>query len=272
MTNQSDSTDRREFFRCDLSKLGDKAVLRTNRRDYLVEMVEESAGGFGLRSETAIQTSEGAVLSMAYRGGCFEVEVAHITHNEEETRVGLKRLKELKFLHSDGWLGIFSWREMNSTRGLVVASMFLLALTLAGFLWGAWLPESAKPQWSALLKGQWREEEQEAGGKPEPKNEASPEDREKQIVEQIGLLANDNWTNQLNVSEEQNQKIEAIVRDTTKRLQKIYQQGQSADDPSQWSHAGLKLIRDSWADIENVLTEEQREKWRNIRNKVAANQ
>lgn len=263
MSSDQPQHDRREFFRCDLTKLGDNAVLRTRQRDYLVDMLEESAGGFALFSELAVNAQQGDVLSMAYRGGIFEVEVAHISGGDEGVRIGLKRIKELKFLHSDGWLGIFSWRDMNSSRGIAVVATVLVALMGCGFLWGAWLPESAKPQWSAILKGRWRE----PVAAPAP-IEPSPAEREQQIVEQIGLLAGDDWTAELNVSDEQNEQIEAIVHKTTKQLQAIYRREQTSGDPSQWSHAGLQLIRNSWTEIEDVLTEEQRAKWRNMRKKM----
>ncbi|MCR9119462.1 MAG: PilZ domain-containing protein [bacterium] len=268
MNTETSPFDRRQYFRFDLSGFDDKAVLRTSQGDRLVGMLEESAGGFAVFCEDPIRLKMGQILSMAYKNGCSEVVVIHCSEEEDGVRIGLRRSKELKFLHSDGWFGLFSWREMNSRKGILVATLLFIGVLAGGFLWGAGLSEDSKPQWSALLKGQWREQE--------PQTEAlSPEEIEQQIALQLTLLSalsGGDWTHELSVSPQQKANIDQIVQATSHELHTIYRDRKQLDDPTTWSTAGMDVIRKSLSQIDTVLTDDQQQKWREMRTKIVANQ
>ncbi|MEQ8787696.1 MAG: PilZ domain-containing protein [Pirellulaceae bacterium] len=259
--------DRRRSFRCPVSPDDEPAILRTNKGDVIVSVHEKSAGGFGVTTEQNVAFREGQVLSLATNSGCTEVEVMHIEAEQDRTRVGLKVIRELKYLGGGPLLSIDNLRRCLSSGSNVLRLAAMILLCGGFFIWGATLPV-----------GQWAKG---AGdrifGDSSNKNAAytvNPQLREKQLA--LNFLRLDGLTNHkfaisLDLSPQQSTQIRGIVDDTTAALSLLYDRKGASADPDQWSDLGMQTIHASWRQIEKVLSEQQRAKWDAMLDEAAAN-
>ncbi len=251
------SEERRESYRCPVQPEMDTAALRTSRGDVMVRVLEESAGGFtisGDKPQHMKRLRVGQLMTMVAASGCCEVKAVHITQGEDGTRVGLQRLREVPQLG-----GGISTKQ--------VAAM--VALVIAVFAMGIYIPEHWKPQPAALAQGKWRLPEKEDGSPPE-----DPAETRKKLADdylKLGNLQSPEYTRELGLSADQQQAISGIVAETSQELAQLYKQRTARKNAAKgetpepdWSNNGLKLMQASWDRIQEVMTPQQREKLHQI--------
>lgn len=241
--------ERRKSYRCQVQPTQEAAILRTQKTDVIVRIVEESAGGLGVTTAQTGCVKEGQVLSLATGAGCCEVKVVHVNESDSQTRIGLQRIRELAFLSCG------APRLWPSTRhGIADGSrsfqlMLICAACLAFFLGGVLLPS-----------GWWRK------GEPARSTQKNRSQREKELAThfvQLDGLKSQRIIETLKLDEQQQLQISVIVEDATAKLAALFDQRQSLSTRD-WSEMGLQLIQAAWIEIQAVLTEEQQDRWRDL--------
>jgi hypothetical protein len=88
--------DRRRCFRIRLTPQNQRAVLKVdNQTEFPARLTEESSGGFALVTFRNIPLKLGQRAFLFTRSGWHEVELVHKEEDENETRMGFKRLCDL---------------------------------------------------------------------------------------------------------------------------------------------------------------------------------
>lgn len=247
--------DRRSSYRCAVAADQEAAILRTDKRDIVVQVREKSAGGFGVVTEQPVKLEQGAILSLATSGGCCEVQVVHVIENEGEFRIGLKNLRELKFLRGGPLLSLYTLRRMLTTSSGLLRLAIIIVMCAGFFVWGATLPVD---EWLQAASGRW------TPSLPRGSGFHDPVQREKELA--LSYLRLDGLTKQrfvvaLNLSSNQQSTIRGILDDTTSALAMLYDRKDATTNPDEWSDLGMQTVYASWKQIEQVLTDEQRAKW-----------
>lgn len=230
--------DRRTSFRC-RTQLEDVAILRTDKTDLVVTVVEESSGGFGVYCPQQASLKPGCEADLAMRRGACRVRVAHISRKGAGHHVGLERLSEMSGKPPGvkrNWLG-FLWPSGQSTSGALAAVGFSLLVFVAGAT-------------APYLLGWW---------------ELGPVDVQVKVVRDLPLaqdfrtlLDSGEFSEALNLEPSQQDRIGGIVDGTFARLANLY----SDEAPgSQRRERGIQLIRAAWEQIIGELSDEQRELW-----------
>jgi hypothetical protein len=242
--------ERRGSFRCQMQPLDEAAVLRTKRSDLTVQIVEKSAGGFGVTSAEANGVKVGQILSLASSTGCCEVRVAHVTHDGETARIGLERLRESAVLNDR------RPSPSQPARSNTFQFVFVCGACLAFFAGGVFVPSE---WWQAV------------GVLSQPAVKVNPQERERRLA--VDFMHLDNLTSRkfveaLQLDDQQQQRIGSIVQETTASLSKLYERRDKISS-RQWSDIGLQLIQQSWNQIQAELTPEQQQRWRDLLTQTA---
>lgn len=248
--------DRRSSFRCPVAQEDEAAILRTDRNDVVVRICERSAGGFGVTTEQAVKFKQGAILSLANSSGCFEVQAVHIGAPENGvTRIGLKTIRELKFLRGGPTSNAFTLRQLLTTGSGLLKLATMLVLFAGFFVWGATLTQG---DWFNSVSGDGIRSSGRGG------YAINPERTEQQLAMQylrLDGLTKERFVVALNLSPEQQTTIRGILADTTQALSMLYARRDSSQNPEEWSDLGMQTIYTSWKQIEGVLSDKQRAKW-----------
>jgi hypothetical protein len=246
--------ERRTSFRCPITQEDEAAILRTDRNDLVVRVCERSAGGFGVMTEQPVKFKKGAILSLATSAGCCEVEVMHVGPEEDGvTRIGLKNLRELKFLRGGPLLSLYTLRRLVTTGSGAFRLVTMLVLCAGFFVWGATLPVD---DWFRSASGRLFPSQRGDAG--------NPQQAEQELA--IQYLRLDGLTRQrfvaaLDLTPNQQTTIRGILEETTTALGMLYERQADAKNPEEWSGLGMQTVYASWRQIEQVLTDEQRAKW-----------
>ena len=254
--------DRRSSFRCNVTQDDETAILRTDRNDLVVRVSERSAGGFGVVTEQPVKFKKGAILSLATSGGCCEVQVMHVEPQKGGvTRIGLKNLRELKFLRGGPLLNV---RRIFTTGAGLLRLAMMIVLCAGFFVWGATLPTD---EWVQSASGRWFSSSEVNG------RNVNPQQSEKDLA--MHFLRLDGLTKQkfvaaLDLTPAQQTSIRGILGDTTTALNVLFENRERSTKPDEWSDLGMQTIYASWRQIEQVLTDEQRAEWEELLKSQAA--
>jgi len=235
--------DRRSSYRCTARRDDDVAVIRTKRRDLVVRVVEESAGGIAIHTTQPNLFAKGDLLSIAHNATCFGVRVVHITDLEDRAKIGMERLGELKYLHSAGLLHGVSVRD-------AVVAICLLLLLGAGLFFG-W--RSAPDDWKASLLGQ--------AEPPAPIIvEQTPEELLAAKYLRLSDARSEKFTTVLDLSKDQQIQINKAINTASRSISQLYSSRKSEND-TEWINSSLDLIQQTWLQIENTMQPEQQAKF-----------
>jgi hypothetical protein len=239
--------ERRNSFRCPIQSLDGPALLKVGSKEIVVQLVEESAGGFGvIADEGAAKLKEGQPGLLATTSGRFEVSVSHITNVDEKMRVGLNRLADLE---GDNHAGLF-----GSTRSV---ALLLLGICSLFFFWGTAFPST---WWHDIGLGGSRLSQTNVGSDPRQS------DREQLILRSCRLLdelTSREFRESLQLTQVQQQRIAKIVEKTNKSLDQITND-RGAADSGRRIDVGLGLIATAWLEVQEVLTDEQKMRWKEL--------
>ncbi|MBN2291734.1 MAG: hypothetical protein JXM70_04875 [Pirellulales bacterium] len=107
MQSPDQTENQRNSYRCPINETRQQTQIRFGKTWIPVELLDESAGGFGVHVEHAPQVGIGDIVWLRCGDKCFEVEVRHVTQfphadgSQDETadgaacKLGLKRLSEV---------------------------------------------------------------------------------------------------------------------------------------------------------------------------------
>ena len=248
--------EKRSSFRCPIQTNAGPALLKIGSKEYVVQLVEESAGGFGVVAEQAPKLKEGQEALLATTSGRCEVAVTHITEVGEKTRIGLSRLADLDDNYQSR---LFGWLPFRSTmsRGRGFAALLLFGICVGFFFWGAAFPSA----W-------WRNV---ALGGPEftqtsERIESSQDQREQSFLQNYRLLndlTSKEFAESLKLNSGQKTQIDSIVHRTTKTLKTLYDSRRSSND-EKWIDAGISHVTSAWLEVQEILTDEQKARWKQL--------
>jgi hypothetical protein len=137
-------SDQRKSFRILMPDGQEMGVLRAGRREVKVRIVDASAGGFALASNTILPVRRGDLLRLRTSAGWHEVRVARQESYTDGVFLGVERVsdiddpREMQRVKS-GWLDyIFLPYAQGSVSGTKAAGLFtsgaLAGIVLAGFV------------------------------------------------------------------------------------------------------------------------------------------
>lgn len=89
------STNNRECFRCPAPDDGASAVLELGQRQLIVELIDQSAGGFAIRTAAKSRLRVGQTVKLRTNTGWCEALVVHVERVDDDLRVGLQRTGDL---------------------------------------------------------------------------------------------------------------------------------------------------------------------------------
>jgi hypothetical protein len=137
------SRDQRASFRFSLPKGQDRAILRVGWRNFSARVLNASASGF-LIACPLLEISRGEVLWLRTTAAWTEIRVVFVEHGDEETRLGVERIRELEeaLPETSAW-SPFGGPESGgivANVGNLVVAIGVLAVIVAGavFLHHQW--------------------------------------------------------------------------------------------------------------------------------------
>jgi hypothetical protein len=169
------STNQRTSYRCPTAD-GQPAILRVGRRDVIVSLLDQSAGGFAVSGDESIRLAPGQVLSLRTGMGWCEVEVVTLERWDGELRIGMRRLCDhpdprlVQAVEANSLPPLFQWSEEDRPR-TVIAQFLAGMLLVAPAFWliigvSAWSPR-LEAQWYKLLRWKMvRQEPNDADPRP----------------------------------------------------------------------------------------------------------
>ncbi|MBC8350706.1 MAG: hypothetical protein H8E66_01885 [Planctomycetes bacterium] len=89
------STEQRHSFRCPSPDEGQKAVIKIAQREVVVELTNQSSGGFSVTAKGGLRIREGKVLLVRTSAGWFQARVIHKQKSGGWTTLGMVRLADL---------------------------------------------------------------------------------------------------------------------------------------------------------------------------------
>ena len=87
--------EQRNSYRCPSAEDGQKAVIKVGQRKVVVELVNQSAGGFSVTAKGNLRVREGKVVLVRTSAGWFQAQVIHKETSGGQTSLGLIRLADL---------------------------------------------------------------------------------------------------------------------------------------------------------------------------------
>lgn len=88
-------SNQRNTYRCASIDPEQRAVLKVGRKQIVVELVDQSMGGFAVRGLGKIRVKMGQVVRLRTSNGWSIVEVIHVSQEGKRSRIGLRRLDDL---------------------------------------------------------------------------------------------------------------------------------------------------------------------------------
>lgn len=242
--------ERRTSVRCAVQSDEEAAILRTERSDFMVRLVEKSAGGYGLVIERDLDLEVGQTVSLATSGGCCEAKVVHVAHDGEETRLGLQNIRDLSHLPGgSNWLTrklAVAWKSKYARIQLAI----VLLLGLGVFIWGSTLP---------------KEDDSAAASTPVSNTslEAAKRKNRKLALDhlRLGGLTKGNVITDLDLTPKQRTEIDGILSETAAAMAIVYDEQSDGNEDQALADVALQLVFFAGRQIEEVLTEQQRSRW-----------
>ena len=89
------STEHRTSYRCSTADSSQKAVLKVGREQWIVDLLDQSSGGFAISTLEKVALEPGQTIALRTNVGWSECEVIRVSAEQQATRIGLRRLHEL---------------------------------------------------------------------------------------------------------------------------------------------------------------------------------
>ena len=248
------SDNRRQAFRCAVPDLDARALLRISEGEVVVQVVDESAGGYGVESDRELAVREGELAGLTTKSGqsiCRVVRVEY--HDDGKTGVGLQRISEIAveptYASNTGLFVRWFGRSFGS---VVMLLAFGLGTGCAvGFAKFGRLPfiGSSKSATTA------------ADGRPFiPTDPAKRAAALTKSFNSIDDLKSRHFVKALSLTDGQQRNIDNVVDKLMLELATVHVD-RGDKSPEVGSHMGLLMIRRAWLKVETVLTAEQMAKW-----------
>ncbi len=237
--------ERRESFRCQVPASEVLATLGFGKHQTKSCIVDQSAGGYTIVCKEKPGAKVGQSVTLTTSAGCCDAKIAHITRQEDEFRIGLKRLGESRPATGQ-WLA-----ELMDTTNLMRLSV-IFVLCSSFFAWGALLSGG-----SGWFGGTPADAHETQDGKAESSH--SEQELALKMIE-MGPLDASTMTNDLGLSGEQRQQVYGIVRQATAALSALYEDRDKIS-PDDWSEYGLQIMKTAADEIHSVMTDEQHVQW-----------
>lgn len=87
--------EQRHSYRCESIDERQKAVIKVNGRDLVVQLMNQSAGGFSVSTSNKLRVREGKTVRVRTSAGWFEAQVVHKQVVDGNTVLGLVRIGDL---------------------------------------------------------------------------------------------------------------------------------------------------------------------------------
>ena len=242
------SDNRRQAFR--YAKMADaRALLRTSDGEVVVQITDESANGFGVEADRALDLHEGELTGFTTKSGQSICRVIRVEYDAGKTIVGLQRISEIAEEPETSGNSHLMLRWFGRNAGSVALLLaFGLGLGIAMGLatsrnWhgGGANPATARPDMIP----------------PDADQRAST------LVKQFGnldKLTSRQFIKVLNITNGQQQRIDRVVETLVGQMSKVRIDG-THRSPEESAHMGLLMIRRAWMQVEGVLTPDQMAKW-----------
>ena len=248
------SDNRRQAFRCAVADVDARALLRISEGEVVVQVVDESAGGYGVESDRELAVREGELAGLTTESGqsiCRVVRVEY--HDDGKTAVGLQRISEIaEEPKSASNTGLFARWFGRSFGSLVLLLAFGLGTGCAvGFAQYGRLPflNSSKSTTTAAN-----------GGPSIPTDPAKRAAALTQSFNSLDELKSRHFVKALSLTDGQQRKIDSVVDKLMLELATVHVDRGDLS-PEAGSHMGLLMIRRAWLKVESTLTPEQMAKW-----------
>ena len=147
--------EKRTSFRCKGFAGSPKAVLQINKKEIVVDLDDQSAGGFAVSSNKRIPVREGSNLLIRTSAGWCEATVAYKEKHEGMMRVGLERICDLpdprdRCVRGGRHAAISNAKSTPS--GTILSMMLVLGLTFWIAVMGlAWLGDENARSFSSRV-------------------------------------------------------------------------------------------------------------------------
>ena len=243
--------DKRHSYRYPVQEGFRSAIVKIGRQELLVQLVEESAGGFSLTCDSPFAFKAGQEALLQNSGGVYQVEIAHVTKHEETTRVGLKRLASVSQPEppkSSGFAAIFAGGGQRQSGGVLSFMLFAaMGACLALFFSGGFdaLGGGANGNSSAVSY-----------------QLTSPGGTFHRGLAGLNTLTSEDIAGKLGLSDMQRKNIQSIFQQTSQSLSAAYER--SGSDSAAWEQESGQLVEQAARRVVSSLTREQLQEWSQI--------
>ncbi len=247
------SDNRRQAFRCATAQGDARALLRISEGEVVVRIVDESAGGFGVKSEQELVICEGELAGLTTSSGQSICRVTRVEFDDSgATSVGLQRVSEIaEEPRLAGNRALFTrWfgRSVRSAVGLLAFGVGLGAMVgltrLGSFSW-------AGASQASLLR-------------PDiPRDPGQRLAALSKSFSSLDELTSRQFVKALKMTDHQQRKIDHVVETLMDHLASVAIDHKD-QSPDSSSHLGLLMIRRAWMQVEGILTVDQMTKWNSI--------
>lgn len=268
-------SERRNTYRFQIDQSEKTAVLKIGKTELIVHLLEKSSTGFGALvdpdSKNAQGLQQGQTGLLTTQNSCIQVEIAHLELHDGQLQLGLKRLGEVRTqtaLSRGSW-GSLSPKKLFSSIVNVVKVLVVFAVCCILLGWGMsyahlfWQVDAPPPKQRAGIQKKIDRT---------TRNDNHPE-RQKRLIAQLlrlDKLHTSEFSQQLQLNPQQQQRVSEIAIAASKTLNAIYLDHPHANMET-ITNLCLEQVGNTWNQIEELLSEEQKKQWSEI-NAEAADQ
>jgi len=271
--------ERRRSFRCTVAEEGQPALLRVRQADVPVRLLDESASGFRIVSDEKVPVKEGQTLLLGTTAGWHTIRVVRLDRTEKGLLLGLERIGDLPVaLKGLGFFatlwgaigprsGLFGWKALLSGVALasIVGVMVFCWVEMNPFGLG-WAPTSDPSDRSGTASpfasdAPSRDGEARGSGFSFRSLFGGGRTRSRAVkkrLRRVGTLTSSSVKDWLGLTSQQQEEIDRILTQTSQTLARGTARGK---DVPKWEE---ELTRGAESRLLDVLTDEQKEKWRGM--------
>jgi hypothetical protein len=242
--------DSRSAYRYAIASNDAAAVMRTDSGEFVVQIVDESAAGWGVFCDPKVVLNEGDIVNLTTRRGKSICRVVRIDPDDDHQLVGLFRISDVMEepkSHANGTL--FVRKLSNTSSSLCLLLAFAVGMGGAvGFIKAGFF--NFGKSMGAAQKARF-----DVTGDPAKRLQALSNNlasldalKSRQVMKTIGL------------TDGQQRKIDNVLEKLVVDLATIHvDRGDIA--PEAGSYMGLLMLRRAWTQVEQTMTKEQLAKW-----------
>jgi hypothetical protein len=227
-----------------------RALLRTSDGEVVVQIVNESASGFGVEADRELALNIGELTGLTTKSGQSICRVIRVEHDElGKTIVGLQRISEVADepeMSGNSHL-MFRWFGRNAgSVALLLAFGLGLGIAMGLAKSQVWLSGGTKSS-TARTVTLPRDTNQRASALARQFNN-------------LDKLTSRQFIKVLKLTNGQQQRIDRVVESLVGEMSKVHID-KTNGSPEDVAHMGLLMIRRAWIQVEDVLTPDQMAKW-----------